>query len=64
MKKKITLTNLEVNSFKTSINEEVRGGADTTLVSVEPEFCDFTSNRWCFSNYGETNCGVLCTQTR
>ena len=58
MKKKISLADLEVRSFKTSVQEETKGGTGT-LDSVEPEFCNWTYNRWCYS-HGDTDC-AFCT---
>ena len=59
MKRKIALSDLEVRSFTTSIQDETRGGVPTTIQSVEPEFCNWTYNNWCYSN-GDTDC-QFCT---
>lgn len=58
MKKKISLKSLEVKSFNTSTKQNLTGGH--TLESVEPEFCDWTYNNWCWSNR-QTDCYLWCT---
>ncbi len=70
MKKKMDLNQLKVKSFVTGGKEKsgtVKGGychpnTDTTpLDSVEPEFCDWTCNRWCVSNGNCNTYEVWCT---
>ena len=60
MKKKISLQNLEVKSFNTSTKNDMTGGVPTSIQSVEPEFCNWTFNNWCWSN-AQTDCYLWCT---
>ena len=56
MKKTLRLDQLKVSSFVTDNKEltaeTIKGGTGgtSTLNSVEPEFCNWTYNRWCVSN--------------
>lgn len=62
MKKKMSLEGLKVKSFKTNVDAAKGGCAPqntSPIASLEPEFCDYTCNRWCASG-GRTDCR-LCT---
>ena len=64
MKKKLSLDSLEVKSFVTKTEgtaNTVKGGA-TFACSDEPEFCNFTYNRWCVSNGRCDTYEAFCTQ--
>ncbi|WP_046757804.1 hypothetical protein [Kordia jejudonensis] len=58
MKKK-NLKNLQLSKEKVTdlqANTAIKGGY-TTVISVEPEFCNFTYNRWCYN----TGSPGICT---
>ncbi|MFA0963641.1 pinensin family lanthipeptide [Roseivirga sp. BDSF3-8] len=68
MKKKLNLESLEVKSFVTKTEETTKtavGGFDygtgNQICSVEPEFCNWTYNRWCVSNGQCDTYGAFCT---
>jgi len=68
MSKKLNLNQLKVSSFvtdsKNQDNETVKGGTGggtSTLNSVEPEFCNWTYNRWCVSNGTCNTYELWCT---
>lgn len=59
MKKK-SLKNLQLSKEKITtfqVDNSVKGGTYTPVISVEPEFCNFTYNRWCYN----TGSPGICT---
>lgn len=67
MKKKLNLSDLEVKSFVTKADTATNavGGIKYTsganICSVEPEFCNWTANRWCVSNGNCDTFEAFCT---
>lgn len=63
MKKKLSLSGLQVKSFKTNLDKASGGHCPplntSPVASQEPEFCDYTCNAWCASR-GRTDC-YRCT---
>ncbi|MGB3180220.1 MAG: hypothetical protein WBB45_02440 [Cyclobacteriaceae bacterium] len=62
MKKKLNLEKLNVNSFKTSYQEAIRGGNDTDLqqTCTEGYQCPgYTNNYWCWGS--DNSAGAFCT---
>ncbi|MGB3464974.1 MAG: pinensin family lanthipeptide [Cyclobacteriaceae bacterium] len=67
MSKKIKLDQLKVKSFVTKTEpvnaETIKGGYISfgdPCTTNEPEFCNWTRNRWCYSN-GCNTWEALCT---
>ncbi|WP_430410525.1 hypothetical protein [Kordia sp.] len=61
MKKK-NLKNLRLSKEKVTtfqVNNSVKGGY-TPVISVEPEFCNFTYNNWCY----KTGAPGICTAAK
>ncbi|MGB3181124.1 MAG: pinensin family lanthipeptide [Cyclobacteriaceae bacterium] len=69
MKKKLNLSDLEVKSFVTKTEEKTQTvvggefgpGSGANICSAEPEFCNWTYNRWCVSNGQCDTYGAFCT---
>ncbi|MFA0964443.1 pinensin family lanthipeptide [Roseivirga sp. BDSF3-8] len=66
MKKKLSLDSLEVKSFVTKPEGSIQTikGGETFACSEEPEFCNFTYNRWCYSGGQCDTYEPLCTQPK